>query len=254
MIIDYLKNSKKPEDIEVYNQAIANIINTYYQIADEALNDNDLDLVLASYNSILNYKNNTKLQICFAKLYLKQDSEKAMQHIKDAFYLAKKQEDKRIVKEQLINMFYFFEKNGDTFNQKLCKTYLNQLGENSILVDEREAIINVSDIKVSIKHADTKYFPTISFQITNNSKNTLNKLYVKAVIISKKEHTVEELQEKIFPDMQKELKPSEKSEVIELVFNTGFRNKERINDYIINLYFSQNAKNWILFRQLDNFN
>ena len=227
------------------------ITNTYYNIANSAIENDDFDLALSSYNSILNYKNTSKLQNCFAKLYFEKDNNKAMQHIKNAFYLAKTQEEKRDIKKQLINMFYLFEKEGDTFNQKLCKTYLAQLGEDTIPIDEREAIINVSDIKTSIKHYDTKYFPTLSFQITNNSKNTLNKLYVKAIIMSRKEYIYEELQEQIFPDLQKELQPSEKSKEIELVFNTGFRNKERIKDYRINLYFSQNAKNWILYRQLE---
>ena len=251
MVLDYLKNSKKTNDIALYNQTVDDIAKTYYNIANSAIENNDFDLALSAYNSILNYKNTSYLQTKFAKLYLTRDVNKSMQSIKNAFYLAKTQEEKRIVKEQLINMFYFFEKEGDTFNQKLCKTYLAQLGEDSILIDEREAVINISDLNVSVKHKDTKDFPVISFQITNNSKNALNRLYVKAVIISKKEHTVEELQEQIFPKFQKELKPSEKSQVIELVFNNGFRNKERIKNYMINLYFSTNSTNWILYRQID---
>ena len=57
MVLNYLKNSKKQEDIALYNQTIDNITDTYYEIADNAIKDNDFDLANASYNSILNYKN-----------------------------------------------------------------------------------------------------------------------------------------------------------------------------------------------------
>ena len=251
LVLDYLKNSKKRDDIALYNQTVDDIANTYYEIANSAIKNDNFDLALSSYNSILNYKNTPLLQTNFAKLYLTKDTNKAMQSIKEAFYLAKTQEDKRTVKEQLIKMFYFFEKEGDVFNQKLCKSYLVQLGEDSILIDEREAIINISNINTSVKHYDTKYFPAISFQITNNSKTKLNHLYVKAVIFSQKEHTVEEIQEQILPDLQKELNPAEKSKPIDLIFNSGFRNPERIKNCKINLYFSTNTNNWILYREIN---
>lgn len=247
-IIHYTRalNYFKKYDKVLYEKTVDKLLVMYFELAKYYVASKDKESAINVYNNILKYKNTCEINNKLALNYMNISDEKIVEHAKKAVSMAKTQDEKRMTKQNLINLKYYFEKKYDNSKSALMSSFLLMLDESSILVDEKYTIYSVTDESFDYVEKDEKIYPEMIFSIKNQSDKEITFLKAKIVLYINPEKILDKKEiQLITKDIP--LKAKEKSSPYTIRLNKNL-NFDQINNYVIALSLSQNGKNWQLHR------
>jgi len=241
--LKYLKKYKPKE----YNEKTELLINLLLQLADQDIAQKDYQSAKTIFTKIERHKDNCYTRNMLALRYKDIGQDKAaIQNLAAAVKLAKTQKEKRLTKETIITLKYYFEKKSDKDAMKNINAILSLLNESTILVDEKYTPISVVNDKFEIIKSKKKLYPQVTFAVLNKSQKNIPTLFAKLEIYTQSNNLVSNEIKKIVNE-ENPLKPNQETNLntLEILDNI---NHKKLKNYNLGLSFSFDGEIWQLYR------
>jgi|GEM_PF-1903526 len=259
------QNSDPPEAIRKYKLAYdfysrcnnekvtlarAAIENTYSDIVDSLLAENNADESIKILNDSINYFDNATAHYKLARIYEKKNIDKAITEYTKAFALNSSIAPTDGFSQLLVKKADNLYKNGDKLTAKIYYEKAKNLDAKIIIpyINDDHIIVNLLASKSNKDSDKHLYTPGISFKITNISKNKIEYLKAKVVFNINDEKYSEEIQE--ISTQKDPLAPFSITPVINIYSSkpVSYEYQYAKPKIEVLVYISQKPDKWKLFR------
>ena len=233
-------------DTEVYENTIKLLLQKYFELAKYYVDTGDNQNAVNVYKNITKYKDNCEIQNKLALCYMNISDDAIIYHLKKAVSSAKTQQEKRLTKQNIIDLKYYFEKKSDFEKSALMNEFLILIDESSILVDETFSSFAIKNDSVEFVDKNKKMIPVIKFQVANQTQEDASYLDCKIVVYNGAGKIFDK---KEFPITIKNtpLKANSETTMYKIKMDKSIK-KSKIPNYIITLSLSDDSKLWQLHR------
>ncbi|MDD3014449.1 MAG: tetratricopeptide repeat protein [Candidatus Gastranaerophilales bacterium] len=240
----YSKN--KSDKVFLTRKAIEN---KYMDIADNLLAFNKVDEAVKILNSSINYYDNSSAHYKLARIYEKENIDKAIEEYTKAFTLNSSIASTDGFVQLLVKKADNLYKNGDKLNAGVYYGKARKLGSKVKIpyINDNNIIVNLIASKSSKDVDKQLYTPGISFKITNISKNKIEYLKAKVIFNVNDQKYSEEIKE--ISTQKIPLSPYSITPLINVYSSKSLGSELRNPKVEIQIFVSQqNPDKWKLFR------
>jgi len=250
-IIHYTKALSyfKKYDKELYENNMPRFIDSYFTLAQYYVDTNNINEAVKIYRNMLKYTDSCDVHNRLAFAYKNISTDMVLWHIKKAVNMAKTQDEKRVTKQNLIQLRNYFEKQNDTDNALIVKEFMEKLDESKILVDEKYTEVKVVNESFNFVLDKDELYPEVIFSLQNQSDKSVAPISAKAEIyITKTPKRI--IETAMAPVVLRDV-PLKSGEITKPVTIRIGKNipADKVNKYTVALSISSdNGKTWMLFR------
>lgn len=240
--ISYFKNY----DASLTRITTDKLVDTYFRLAEHYKEVNDAESARVVLKNISKYRNDCITHNALALGYMNLDDELLIKHIQRAVNISKSQEEKRLTKQNLIDLKYYFEKKGNIQNLTLMSSFMLALNESSILVDENYTNFAIKDDRFDFIYERDDLFSEVTFSVQNKTDKNVNYLEARMAIYFVPERVIDVQDVRIaFRDLPVPANGVSNPVTIRLDKKL---NPYKVKKYTIALSLSEDGKNWQLYR------